>query len=78
MLSSFHDETVSHLLNACKKGKAFDFLGPRDNAISWAGRYLKLLPVAKATHSSSMWASLTAAIANINTSESAVRIITLP
>ena len=35
---------VSHPLNAHRKGKAMHFSGPRAYAISWAGRYLKLLP----------------------------------
>ena len=63
------DDTVSHPLNACIKSKTLHFSGPRDiiQSHDW-----KLLPVPKANLSPSMWISLTAVIASINTSESSL------
>lgn len=47
-------DTVSQPVKVWNTGRALDFLGPRDLAISWAGKFLKFLPVPNATHSSSM------------------------
>ena len=72
-----NDEVVSHPVRQWNKGKAAAFLCPRFDAIVWAPIYRNVFPVPKATQSSAISRSRTAATASTTTSVSVVRIVTV-